>query len=297
MICTRLNGGLGNQMFQYALGRAISIKNKTELILDTSILDKNFDSKAEVVRDFELGIFEIEGRKATVREINFYNPLIYKITNSLLLRFGFKGITNTKYYIEQSFSYDYNVLKVSKNSFLSGYWQSPLYFESIENVIREDFKFPTLNGDKNIDVSKKIIRDNSVSIHIRRGDFLNTKIHGIHGICSLDYYKSSISYIFTKITDPVFFIFSDDIEWVKENLKLDSERYYISGNNGNNSYIDMQLMSYCKHNIIANSSFSWWGGWLNKNPKKIVIAPKQWFSNETMNKQTNDLIPKTWIRK
>ena len=297
MICTRLNGGLGNQMFQYALGRAISIKNKTELILDTSILDKNFDSKAEVVRDFELGIFEIEGRKATVREINFYNPLIYKITNSLLLRFGFKGITNTKYYIEQSFSYDYNVLKVSKNSFLSGYWQSPLYFESIENVIRKDFKFPTLNDQKNVDISKKIISSNSVSIHIRRGDFLNTIIHGIHGTCSLDYYKSSISYIYTKITDPIFFIFSDDIEWVKENLKLDSERYYISGNNGNNSYIDMQLMSYCKHNIIANSSFSWWGGWLNKNPLKIVIAPKVWFTDNNINQQTNNLLPKTWIRK
>ena len=118
----------------------------------------------------------------------------------------------------------------------------------------------------------------------------------IHGACSIEFYKKSIEYISNNVSNPFIFIFSDDIKWARKNLKLDYPCEYISGNNGNKNYVDMQLMSLCKHNIIANSSFSWWGAWLNLNPNKIVIAPKQWYSDKVRNAQTSDLISNTWIR-
>jgi hypothetical protein len=296
MICIQLNGGLGNQMFQYALGRTLSLKNNCELILDTSILAQKTNSKVEIVRDFELEIFNIVAKVASKSELKEYKPILLKIINSLVYRLGFPGITLSNYYIEQQFSFNKKVLKAAKNCFLSGYWQSQLYFESIASVIIEDFQFPIIDDSINLYFLSEIKKSNSVSIHLRRGDFLNVNTHNIHGTCSLEYYQGAISYIKSKIINPVFFIFSDDIPWVKSNVNFEAQTHFVSGNVLKKSYIDMQLMSYCKHNIIANSSFSWWGAWLNTNIEKIVIAPQVWFSDKKMESQTKDLIPNTWIR-
>ncbi len=150
--------------------------------------------------------------------------------------------------------------------------------------------------NKNLEIENLIKSVNSVSLHIRRTDFKNTKSNTTHGICSLEYYGEAVKFISNKLVDPHFFVFSDDINWAKENLNLPYKLTFISGNSGDKSYIDMQLMSVCKHNIIANSSFSWWGAWLNSNMNKIVIAPRMWFFNKELNIQTNDLIPDEWIR-
>ena len=296
MICIQLNGGLGNQMFQYALGRSLAIVNNCDLLLDTSILSKKTHSKVQIARDFELEIFNIVAKTATKNELKGHKPFFFKVLNTLIYRFGFPGITLSNYYVEQQFSFDKKVLNVAKNCFLSGYWQSPLYFESLASIILEDFKFPIIEDSLNLSVLTNMKQSNSVSIHLRRGDFLNVKTHSIHGTCSIDYYQRSILHIEKNVINPVFFIFSDDINWAKENLKVPMNSYFVSGNTGEKSYIDMQLMSNCNHNIIANSSFSWWGAWLNSNPNKIVIAPKKWFSDEKMNAQTDDLIPAEWIR-
>lgn len=296
MIYIQLNGGLGNQMFQYACGRSLSLKNATKLYLDVKMLNNNKVNTTDTIRSFELGIFNIRKTETRINNFKKTSFLFFKILNSLTIKFGLNRIQTSKYFVEREFSYNEGINSIGKESFISGNWQSPLYFQSYESIIREDFKFPMLSSLNNIMLLKKIKNTNSVSIHIRRGDYLNSQTHKTHGICSMEYYSRATSYISETQSDPVFFIFSDDIKWVKANLSLEFETYYVSENKDENSYIDMQLMSECKHNIIANSSFSWWGAWLNSNPSKIVISPKHWFKNNEMNEKTKDLIPKTWIK-
>lgn len=294
MILLPLNGGLGNQMFQYACGKALALKHQTSLVLSFSLLNQN--TKGTTKRSFELEVFRVNINEATVEDLKRLKPIFYRAINVLAFKLGFKGIQMSKYFIENKFSYNTNIKKVGKDCYLSGYWQSPKYFSSIESLIRNEFSFYKQLDDKNLEIVDLIENANSVSLHIRRTDFKTTVSNTTHGICSLDYYKKAVEFISTKLANPHFFVFSDDINWAKENLKLPYPLTFISGNNGDKSYIDMQLMSACKHNIIANSSFSWWGAWLNSNRSKIVIAPKNWFSNEILNSQTNDLIPEEWIR-
>jgi hypothetical protein len=144
-------------------------------------------------------------------------------------------------------------------------------------------------------IAEQISRVNSVSLHVRRGDYVaNLKVAAIHGLCSKEYYASAIKFISKKVERPHFFVFSDDINWVENNFKINYPCTYINQNFSNESYNDLRLMSLCQHNIIANSSFSWWGAWLNCNSEKIVIAPKKWFANS--DKRCDDLIPEKWVR-
>lgn len=296
MIIIQQNGGLGNQMFQYACGKALAFRHQTSLILDLSFLKVDVVIEGTTKRSFELfDVFSINAKKARTEDLKKLKPIVYKVANVLAFKLGFNGIQMSKYFIENKFSYNSNIKIVGKDCFLSGYWQSAKYFDSIESLIRSEFTFCKQLDDKNLEIVDLIKKTNSVSLHIRRTDFQNA-ISNTHGVCSLDYYEKAVKFISDKLRDPHFFVFSDDINWAKENLILPYQITFISGNNGGKSYIDMQLMSVCKHNIIANSSFSWWGAWLNSNTCKIVIAPKQWFSNEILNKQTNDLIPDEWIR-
>ena len=178
---------------------------------------------------------------------------------------------------------------------MDGFWQSDKYFLKYESEIRKDFSFPSFTDRVNINLLSEIINSNSVSIHIRRGDYIqmNSAIES-HPLCSIKYYQSAISKIKEIIEKPKFYFFSDDIEWVKNQFFSVENAIFVNHNKGKDSYKDMQLMANCKHNIIANSSFSWWGAWLNPNPKKIVIAPKNWFKDTSID--TSDLIPSTWIR-
>jgi len=165
----------------------------------------------------------------------------------------------------------------------------------IEDEIRSEFTFKLPMSQQNTDIAKTISQTNSISLHVRRNDFANnSRVNSIHGLCSLDYYKSAISYIVERVKCPSFYVFSDDSTWVKRNLKIDYPCEFVENNWGRESFNDMRLMSMCKHNIIANSSFSWWGAWLNPNPQKLVMAPKVWFAMQDIN--TNDLIPNDWIR-
>jgi hypothetical protein len=179
--------------------------------------------------------------------------------------------------------------------YFSGYWQTELYFEEIESVIKKTFEFnKKLISIKNIETIKEINKVQSVSLHVRRGDYVSDPgaklVHG--GICTIYYYKRAIQTIQSIVKGNIFFyIFTDDIEWVKNNL-ISNKMIIVDWNRGDESWQDMMLMSRCKHNIIANSSFSWWGAWLNTNKEKIVIAPEKWFN--TM--PAFDIIPENWIR-
>ena len=299
MICVRLSGGLGNQMFQYACGRALAYRHKVKLLLDLSFLEKSELQSNYTLRKYELGIFAVNAELRSKKELKKLNPSFYsRLYNRLCQHIELPMLFTPGVLIEtKSHNYDKRVEKLSKNSVLIGCWQNELYFKQIEEIISEDFKFKLHIDNKNAERVQRIMKSNSISIHIRRGDYVeNPETNKKHGLCSLAYYKSAIRFISQKVNSPVFFIFSDDLNWAKENLKLTFSHEFVSGNIGDKSYMDMQLMSLCKHNIIANSTFSWWGAWLNSNPQKIVIAPNQWFANKTRSYQINDLIPEDWKR-
>ncbi len=198
------------------------------------------------------------------------------------------GLSN-KIIIQRNFGCIPPYLNYSKSKYWKGYWQSEKFFSTISKTIRSDFEFPEYeNNTKKIAESFK--QKNTVSLHVRRGDYLTSKLMG--NICDIVYYQNAIQIISEKIDNPYYVVFSDDPEWCKENLKINNSTY-ITNNSGSQSFRDMQLMSECQHNIIANSSFSWWAAWLNKNEDKIVIRPKKWFNDNGMN--IDDLTPPNWV--
>lgn len=284
MITTKLIGGLGNQMFQYAAGRRAAYVNNTSLKLDIT----GYDNQKDITkREYMLHIFRIDEQFVTKEEIaEFKKPI------SLLARFFSRQIP--LYVKEKYFHFDPKVLSAPDNAYLEGYWVSEKYFEDISDVIRKEFTFKSKPDRKNRELLKQISACNSISIHVRRGDYVTDRdTHKFHGVCGLDYYKKAVSYIIGKVINPVFFIFSDDSGWCKDNLHLHYQTKYVTHNLSINHCEDMRLMSACKHNIIANSSFSWWGAWLNENPDKTVIAPRQWFRDMTIN--TTTFIPDSWM--
>ena len=281
-------------MFQYAFAKRLSIELNSSLSLDYSLLSKYPKGKEKSTnRDFELGIFNL----TETTKISKRKRIMFKILNTLngiMVNLGCSAIQTSFYYAERNISFCTNINTISKNCYIIGYWQSYKYFESIEHIIRKEFKFPPFCKKQNHFYSKQIQESNSVAVHIRRGDFLHEKNQSVHGICSIEYYQNAIRIISNLIANPTFFIFSDDSKWVIDNFNISYEKFIVTGNFNTNSFRDMQLMSMCKHNIIANSSFSWWGAWLNSNPSKIVIAPKNWYSATELNELTEDLIPKEW---
>lgn len=292
MIITHLIGGLGNQMFQYALGRKMSLSNDTKLTMDISGLENH--SGNGTPRKYALGVFNIQENFSNKKDVNRLRAGSHaRVRRILEKRLGISW-GRQSFVAEPHHNFYPKVLEIKSNTYLQGYWQTEKYFKDIEDVIRKDF---SLKDEFNIDdkeIAKRIRLENAISLHVRRGDYVqNSTINKFHGICSLDYYKKGIKHVADSIQDPYFFVFSDDIEWVKENLKIDYPVTYVS-DGALKDYEELTLMSYCKHNIIANSSFSWWGAWLNNNPEKIVIAPRQWFADTLID--TSDVIPENWVR-
>lgn len=280
MVIIQVIGGLGNQMFQYAFYKSLQGKG-IKVYADLSDFEQyTLHNGYELER-----IFNLKVKKPSKFLLSLFRP-----NQSKWIFRKLKRVLNLKktYKVEENeFCFDASFLS-NTNHYYSGYWQNEGYFLSIADKIRVDFKFPEIEGIENQTIMQQIIYTESVAIHVRRGDYLKDPLLG--NICNLDYYEQAISSINSKIKDAQFFIFSDDIAWCKQNLKLENAAY-IDWNKGNHSYIDMQLMSNCKHNIIANSSFSWWAAWLNKNKAKIVVAPKKW-----INDSNNTLALKEWIK-
>ena len=288
MIVMRLKGGLGNQLFQYALGRYLSIAKNTNLQLDTS------SYKIDTLREYRLESFNIAatasdhlGFFATDGRTRHLNKIIQAIRK--LFSKHFQIIK------EKGFSFDPDILNCSDQAYLDGFWQSEKYFAPIAKTLIEDLslKIP-LNG-KSLELAQQIQDTISISLHVRRGDYVsNPTTTAYHGVCSVEWYQDAAKYVGSKVYQPTFFVFSDDYEWAKSNLEFDAPTIFIDPSPEGQECIDMHLMALCKHNVIANSSFSWWGAWLNRNPNKIVVAPKNWFLAGPKN--TNDLIPTSWKR-
>jgi len=268
-------GGLGNQMFQYAFFLALNKK-------EPKSINRLYIAKYLLHNGYELDtVFDIQKRQIS----NFITGFLKKMLKKWTLKIRDHAIgTYTNFNTDSH-----------KIVYYSGYWQSEKYFENAEDSIRQQFTFKEkLISEKNKAFIKQYSNKNTVSIHIRRGDYVTNTDANIllGGLCDLSYYHNAISYIKKNVSQLYFQFYSDDIDWVKENF-IDLENVqFIDWNHQTDSWQDMMLMSKCKHNIIANSSFSWWGAWLNNNPNKIVIAPSKWFNSH----ETLDIVPENWIR-
>ncbi len=291
MIVVQQMGGLGNQMFQYAAARSLSVRLKEDLALDVSAY-----AVSKMHQGFELlRIFNIQPEIAEYPDIEDILGLqAYPVLRKIMKYPVFAALRNKSWVIEPDFNYWEGIQGIAGPCYLSGYWQSEKYFTDIEEVIRKEFAFKKPMQGANALLAGKMSSENSISLHVRRGDYLvSPKFNAVHGVCSLEYYRAALQYLVARIMNPVVYVFSDDLPWVRENMRLECPHVYVDQNPGESSYIDMQLMSHCRHHIIANSSFSWWGAWLNANPDKIVVAPEKWFAN---GRRVPDLIPTGWIK-
>ena len=295
MIIVKLKGGLGNQMFQYAFGRKISLTKKIPVKYDIFhfINDKIYN------RHYDLDHFNVRVDIATATEVN---QLIYGRYKTKFSKYAIKiidkALPNHKRRVVKQLKKGLNhfVLKASDNIYIDGYWGNENYFKNIANTIRKEFTLKEKLDDKNLEIKKKIMSVNSVSIHVRRGDYLTVEgAKGIFAVCTREYYENAIQKICSIVDNPHFFIFTQGYDWAENNFK---QNVPITIVKNNESYKDLELMKHCKHHIIANSTFSWWGAWLNENPGKIIIAPKIWYkkkSYQTMYEKGN-LILKDWIK-
>lgn len=263
MIIVKLIGGLGNQCFQYAVGRHLAELRHTELKLDLS------EFETYKLHSYSLGNFNIIEKFALPDEV--------------------AAVRRSK---EKHFHFDPEVFSLPDGTYLHGYWQSEKYFTGISEIIQREITVKLSLSGKNKEVSEEIASCASVSLHIHRTDYLT---ESIFQLCSLDYYLNAVKYIVGIEKKPHFFVFTDDKAWVRENFKLDYLFTFVEHNGPDKNYEDLRLMSSCKHNIIANSTFSWWAAWLNINPGKIVFAPRKWFTDKAYS-DPKDIVPTAWLR-
>lgn len=283
MINLKIKGGLGNQLFQYAAARSLAIKNNVGINIDYSYYAH---SGPDTPRQYLLDLFKVK-----VADNHSANAVYEKINllHRVLRKLGIKTrLYLKKYYFENGVGFDSKVLKFKDHIWLTGFFQSYKYFEDISDVIREEFKLRA-----EFRASSDITESESVFVHVRRGDYVsNNAASRFFGLCSLDYYERAVGIMKEKLTSPKFFVFSDDIAWARNNLKIDGAVYVSDGRL--QDFEELSLMSQCHHAITANSSFSWWGAWLISNPDKIVITPKQWFADRKAS--ASDLILDNWLK-
>lgn len=294
MIVTKIQAGLGNQMFQYAVGLSLASKHNTDLVLDISSYENMHEN--DTPRSYDLDVFAIRGSIADKDDFAMIKPPEYRRTLQDKIKHRLALGNTVYYYGETTSSFDPRVLLLKNNTYLSGWWQSEEYFTDIRSLLLKDFS----PKNKLPSGTQKLITEasntNSISVHVRRGDYVTNKFAAAHhGTATLDYYNAAALFMKSFMPDARFFVFSDDIGWCKKHLDFGSNTTYVSGNNGKDAYLDMLIMKSCKHNIIANSSFSWWGAWLNENNTKIVIAPRAWYTDPVKNREA-DIVPNNWMR-
>ncbi|MDB4919624.1 MAG: hypothetical protein JWQ54_1607 [Mucilaginibacter sp.] len=273
-------------MFQYAFGLSLSKKMKAPLYFDLSFYKQD---TGLTPRRYELGVFTPSANIAG-------HGLVKSFLKPNLAQFFFNKNT---VYRESTLRFTGDVFNVKPSVYFEGFWQSEQYFIGIENEVRNAFTFKVKLNVQSQKIADELAQHpNAVSIHVRRADYVSSKAtNELHGLCSVKYYRDAITMIKDETLDPYFYFFSDDPDWVRENLLPGVESAaLIQHNTGLDSWQDMVLMSKCKHHIIANSSFSWWGAWLNPYKEKMVITPKHWFNGKMDYFNDQDIVPKDWIR-
>jgi len=280
MIITKIKGGLGNQLFQYATGRAVALHHKLPLKLDLTWFETH-----KLHNGYRLDQLAIQAHIATKNEI-----INFKGGNNVLFSALRKaGLVKRKSYFKEKRSSIFDASVFKKDLiYLEGYWQNELYFAKIRDLLLRELSPISPTSDVGCAYLECIKKSNSVSLHVRRGDYL--KLKNI-GILDVDYYTTAVEYIRQNIENPIFYIFSDDLEWCKNSLGFLEGCIYVDRTQ--TEIEDLNLMAFCQHNIIANSSFSWWGAWLNQNPNKTVIAPKGWHLNDP---GSSKVILSDWVK-
>lgn len=280
-------GGLGNQLFQYATARRIAEKTGQDLVLDAHWFEN--PRRGETPRKLELEKYALPLRVATYSEQQRWRFLRGRIGGKLSF---LSGLALLK---EQGSAVDRRLFSTRGKCYLLGYWQSEKYFSDIRDVLIKELRPVLPPSPEDEAVMVKMSCSNSISLHVRRGDYVSSKsAASYHGVCSLAYYNKAVLHMKDQLgSDIRFFVFSDDPNWVKENLKLDADVVYVSHNSPSDAFQDIRLMSACKHHILANSSFSWWGAWLGEWRDGLVIAPSQWYAS---GKETPDLLPREWLK-
>lgn len=268
MIIARLIGGLGNQMFQYAIARHLALVHDADLKLDLSEFEKY------KLHSYSLQHFNIIENHASDEDLSVVESIK-----------------------ERHFHFNEDFKLIANDSLLNGYWQSEKYFHEIRETILSDFSVKEALSGTDLEVSKRIGDSNSVSLHIRRTDYVTGSYNDqIFDVLDLSYYQRAVEDLSARQDELKLFIFSDDPDWVRSNVNFDLPVEYVVHNNAETNYEDLRLMSLCQHNIIANSSFSWWGAWLNDHANKRVYAPVQWFNSNVRNLDSKDIVPESWTK-
>lgn len=289
MIIVQLKGGLGNQLFQYAAGLSLAAYHGTIVKVDIAELNRK-DAEIGTIRGFDLQQIRLAPGIATEAEISERRPqtLPARLSDKL------KPPHRRQVYKEVNFRFDTHFFEAGSNIYLKGYRQSERYFKPIEMIIRDGFALKQEAVERVRPFAEELRNSNSVSLHIRRGDYTNREVSSYHGVLDEHYYQQAISYFESRIPGCRFYVFSDAPGWVEDHLSFQAPVEIISGGKTQTHFEDFYLISSCRHNVIANSTFSWWAAWLNEHTDKIVVAPKRWFNQA--DHDTSDLIPQGWIR-
>lgn len=277
-------GGLGNQMFQYAFYLALKRHFKNVKADISEFAGYTLHNGFELKEAFGINLDFISSTEKKLY-YNKDNEWMYQKIRKLF------GLSDSVFTEIKEFEYDEDIFNDKHSRYYIGYWQNEKYFSGFRDLLLEDFRYKKALSPENSQLLTRIKNSNSVSIHVRRGDYIGHPLLG--NICGYSYYSNAIDFINSRIKDPVYFVFSNDIEWCKENLNLKSI-YFCEENTEKNSAIDLLLMSNCKSNIIANSTFSWWGAWLNQTADKKVVAPSKWINAPHLNDY--DIVPSSWFR-
>jgi hypothetical protein len=290
MVIVKLQGGLGNQMFQYAVARGIAGHNQL-IYLDLETLRKHDqDTPHFTARSYELGIFSgLSAYAVRPSMVSFLtsNRLLHRIA---CVFFKFRYIRQHENELIHA-----PVNKMGTVIYLDGYFQSENYFKIIKAELLKEFRFPALHAGNRLLEKKIRSSKNAVSLHVRRGDYLKSDvILNVHGVLPATYYAEALDKLRERYGSLEVFVFSDDIPWCKANIVFNGGRTtFVSGNTGAESWMDLALMSACRHHIIANSSFSWWGAWLSREGGD-VLAPDRWFNPGNVNFDIRDFVPHDW---
>jgi glycosyl transferase family 11 len=293
MVKVVLRGGLGNQMFQYAAGLNLALSNDQPLVLDTTYLHDRLPRPGITLRDYDLDIFTLQPTFTNLSRWSSELPIPGFWTASDLVVTKAKSLLGFSEFITEQNAGQFFKQGIKKDVALWGFLQGEKYFAEHKDAVRAAFRFKhPLTGDAAA-LAEMIQKENSVSLHVRRGDYLLPKYQKLYGETNLPYYEDAVAYMAERVTDPHFFVFSDDIAWCREHIKPKFRTTYLDdASRGPKASFHLELMSRCKNNIIANSSFSWWGAWLNRNPDKVVVAPERWTQDGT----AEGVVPALWVR-
>jgi hypothetical protein len=318
VVVSRLSGGLGNQLFQYAAGRSLAQRRAARLILDVTAF-----KLPQERRQFALGVYPIDAevrgdgyayepvtptvkfpRPAGMRERpeGLRDAILYRLAKNggaadRLVKTVWRGAERMRgnaglaVFTERTFDFDPELALLGGQTYLVGYWQSYRYFDDVRNIVCREIVLPHPPNAANAGWMARITQTNSICVHVRRGDYLMAAHFEQHGICSENYYRRAMRLMEQHLSDPYFFVFSDDLDWCRAHFAAPNTAF-VDANPVDAAHDELRLMASCRHHIIANSSLSWWGAWLGRQENQIVVGPDPWFS---VQKKTPDLYPPGWL--